>query len=269
MSDQSRPRSPKLRTIGTVYHVVIESPSLKEWTALGPFHSIEDTVTPLVEKLTKISPRGLPAFEEIRPSWTAGRIRYLKAPLEGGKHCIVRLEKEHNPTVAAALPGPAWTVTLSKFDVEAGYANIYFGIIGSYLTKEKAFAAARKTMSGLLETTPLARRWEDVSWRGNLTIVSESNGINGTDYLVHASLDQRHTLPDNHSNNKLGYRQGKKTKLSTRCCDKCGAHNGDNGEPLKRCSNCKQTLYCGRDCQKADLDKHKTVCQRTPQRSTG
>ena len=37
-------------------------------------------------------------------------------------------------------------------------------------------------------------------------------------------------------------------------CHVCGK------EAMNKCSHCKNTRYCSRDCQKADWNKHKTVC---------
>jgi len=38
------------------------------------------------------------------------------------------------------------------------------------------------------------------------------------------------------------------------------AHCGKEGEGFKRCSICKQTWYCGAECQKAGWKKHKKGC---------
>ncbi|XP_071085093.1 uncharacterized protein [Haliotis cracherodii] len=40
-------------------------------------------------------------------------------------------------------------------------------------------------------------------------------------------------------------------------CGKCGKH----GVRLKTCSRCKTALYCSRDCQKKDWQRHKKTCR--------
>ena len=40
------------------------------------------------------------------------------------------------------------------------------------------------------------------------------------------------------------------------CCDNCGKE----GASLKKCSICKQTWYCGGECQKVGWKKHKKTC---------
>jgi len=43
-------------------------------------------------------------------------------------------------------------------------------------------------------------------------------------------------------------------------CAACNKTNTDSAVPLKRCAKCQITLYCSRDCQKADWKNHKKVC---------
>jgi len=49
--------------------------------------------------------------------------------------------------------------------------------------------------------------------------------------------------------------QNRDQREHTRICASCGA----KGE--KRCSVCRTTWYCGRDCQKADWAEHKKSCK--------
>lgn len=46
-------------------------------------------------------------------------------------------------------------------------------------------------------------------------------------------------------------------------CAGCEEEDNEDGTKKKmmRCSNCKITRYCGRDCQKADYQRHKTICK--------
>ncbi|USP79097.1 uncharacterized protein yc1106_06371 [Curvularia clavata] len=44
-------------------------------------------------------------------------------------------------------------------------------------------------------------------------------------------------------------------------CSACGKTATDKGVvTLNRCSRCKKTIYCNRDCQKADWKTHKKIC---------
>ena len=48
-------------------------------------------------------------------------------------------------------------------------------------------------------------------------------------------------------------------------CARCFAAGGGHywgRRPLKRCSACRAASYCGRDCQRLDLDAHKADCRR-------
>ncbi|CAM6085172.1 unnamed protein product [Calypogeia fissa] len=47
---------------------------------------------------------------------------------------------------------------------------------------------------------------------------------------------------------------------SIRSCITCHKLESDLGEKLKNCAKCPNTLYCSRECQKADWKQHKRVC---------
>ena len=151
-NDQHTPRTPKPVPEGTVYHILTESPSLKDYTGFGPFHCIEATVESILDKLQRVSMPGFRAFTEVLSQWCDGSVVQMKAPLGDGNHITIRLIEEHNPAVAAALPGPAWTVRRSIFKGAVVQQLRYtdFDIVGSYLDKEQAFKAAREKMDRLL-----------------------------------------------------------------------------------------------------------------------
>ena len=49
-----------------------------------------------------------------------------------------------------------------------------------------------------------------------------------------------------------------KEQAETKACHTCGTW----GAPMKKCSRCKETLYCSRACQKADWGEHKHGCSK-------
>ena len=52
----------------------------------------------------------------------------------------------------------------------------------------------------------------------------------------------------------------KKNRSKARVCSVCDKKQEDASEPLKHCAKCKITLYCSRECQKADWQNHRTHC---------
>ena len=199
-----------------------------------------------------MSPPGLATFKDLLPQWTSGRVMHVKAPLGDGSHVLIGLVKEHNPTVAAALPGPAWVVKrITNLDDE--FQDVRVEIVGSYIQKEQAFEAARNTMSRMVTGNPNAPRMENVSERGHLAIVADVDGVG---LMVEATFDSGEFV--NGSVNNQGIPEFAYRSMAS--CAGCGAQSGENGSPLKRCAKCKQVLYCGRECQRADYKEHKRVC---------
>src|SRR5947199_9273528 len=45
-----------------------------------------------------------------------------------------------------------------------------------------------------------------------------------------------------------------------RSCTTCHKLESDLKDNLKYCAKCRNTLYCSRECQKADWKQHKQVC---------
>jgi len=57
------------------------------------------------------------------------------------------------------------------------------------------------------------------------------------------------------------YVETEKAKLNALTCKSCG--KPEYGEiVLKRCSNCKEKLYCSRECQTSDWPAHKKICKK-------
>jgi hypothetical protein len=54
---------------------------------------------------------------------------------------------------------------------------------------------------------------------------------------------------------------------TTKTCAHCSAPEpaAEAEKPLKDCIKCHSVSYCGRDCQKADMKKHKKVCAAAAQ----
>ena len=83
-------------------------------------------------------------------------------------------------------------------------------------------------------------------------------------WRVYANAHSTPSLPPNKSEQHSFY-QGSSPQASKsmdRCakCQKTAAEVG--GVSLKRCAKCKSVTYCGRDCQKADHKKHKSICNQ-------
>lgn len=53
------------------------------------------------------------------------------------------------------------------------------------------------------------------------------------------------------------------TSTDTRVCNSCKKLESALPAFLKRCAKCQTTLYCSRDCQKADWKSHKKDCSRS------
>lgn len=224
---RSGPSAPAPRPEGTIYHVLTETPSIKDYTAFGPFECIEATVPSIINKLKFMSPPGLTAFEDSLPEWISGSIVHVKAPLGDGNHTLIRLVKEHNPTVAAALPGPAWVVKRAQANLKNDHKNLGFNIVGSYLQREQAFAAARNDMSQLLTADPAARPKEPINKSKHLAILAASNGIG---YLVEATFDSGATVDGRNNNRPIA--GGRKSSVAI--CAGCGDQSGEDGSPLKK-----------------------------------
>ena len=85
-------------------------------------------------------------------------------------------------------------------------------------------------------------------------------------------LIERLSLPEAASNSDRaaqgagGAQDNAQARTTLAMADSC-AYCGKEGVPLKRCSICKQTWYCGAACQKKGWKRHKKVTQ-TPQPST-
>jgi splicing suppressor protein 51 len=54
---------------------------------------------------------------------------------------------------------------------------------------------------------------------------------------------------------------------SSRSCTTCHKLETDLGGKLSHCAKCPTTLYCSRECQKADWKQHKSVCGRKQESS--
>jgi mitochondrial splicing suppressor protein 51 len=51
---------------------------------------------------------------------------------------------------------------------------------------------------------------------------------------------------------------------AVRQCNTCHVLESETDQQLKHCAKCPTTLYCSRDCQKADWKSHKLVCAGQP-----
>lgn len=47
-----------------------------------------------------------------------------------------------------------------------------------------------------------------------------------------------------------------------RACQKCGKEESKDGPELMRCARCRNAMYCGVECQKADWKSHKGYCSK-------
>lgn len=47
-----------------------------------------------------------------------------------------------------------------------------------------------------------------------------------------------------------------------RACQKCGKEERKDGPRLMKCSRCRNVMYCGTECQKADWKGHKSYCSK-------
>jgi len=60
---------------------------------------------------------------------------------------------------------------------------------------------------------------------------------------------------------KKNYVENEKAKLNALTCKSCS--KPEHGDIiLKRCSQCKEKLYCSRECQAADWPSHKKNCNK-------
>ncbi|KAK3696061.1 hypothetical protein LTR37_018142 [Vermiconidia calcicola] len=263
MDESNQPRSPQLHPPGMIYHILTECPTIKDYTGFGPFHNIEATVPSILGKLEAMSPSGFKAFQEVLPQWKNGGIPHFRAPLESEDHVTIRLVDEYNPDVAAILPGPAWTVKRSKVLLgperntePEGVTE--FEVVETFLEKEKAFEAARRGIADHILGMQGAVRREEGDELGNLHVVGASRDM-GIGWQFDASFDSS-DIVDGRKNNEPLLEKVMARMYALQMCLSCEAEEAVDGNALKRCARCRMALYCGRECQKADYEQHKPIC---------
>lgn len=240
-ASRSEPETPREPPEGTVYHILTESPSLQDYTGFGPFNCIAATVPTVRRKLEHMSPSALAMFNEHLPQWLNGSVIQIKAPLDDNNHMLIRLLKERNPSVAAALPGPTWTVRCLGRDNIRPLEDVEWKLVGSHLKKDDAFETAREyVMSG-----DGVRKTEQFDEQGNLNVVAQTS-----DWVwwINASFDSgAHVHPHDYPE-YVDQNPEMPTSASVLECRYCGLRIWDDEEHPKQSAICMHAWYYGQEC---------------------
>lgn len=165
---------PRLDT-GTIYYLKTSQPHIHDFTISGPYHPIGTIRRQMLHKLAKTSFTAFEYFHEAFEDDVEGEgviglsnWGHLIGPLDDSpRHTIkVELLKEHNPALAAELPGPCYRIIFTEhkqwpktrteqFAHVFGYVPVEdIEVHGTFLNRDKAEAAARKTLKEKLKGFP-------------------------------------------------------------------------------------------------------------------
>jgi hypothetical protein len=174
---------------GTIFHLKTEIPQIHDFSSFGPFHSREEMIDSISQKLEDETPTGLDEFiEYISEAPGIDGFEGMATRTTDGNTLKIYVQEEKNAEVAAKLPGPAWVVVTARFNMIPYYQKDY-EICRTYTSAEAANQGAREVH---VQMMPGVRGVETYDEKGLFVGATEAAG---EAVMVTVSYD-RGPLPD-------------------------------------------------------------------------
>ncbi|KAK5116575.1 hypothetical protein LTR85_009200 [Meristemomyces frigidus] len=189
---------------GTIYYLQTSTPHLYDVSVSGPYHSVDAIVPQAMQNFGDDCRSGQGALRDLVRDGMFADAEHITSPINNdpNRTKTLRILKEHNPTMAARLPGPARCIIVAEVATDQMDNALHTGRVhvpvkdmrvhGTFESEVLAKAAAQRVAEELATRTRRGRviaQPEGATGAFAALVVGQSSNGSQTKSMVHVRYD--------------------------------------------------------------------------------